>query len=779
MGSRCCPRMLSCLIARQAATLLPIAIMLFGSALWAQVVQGTLDSVNSATCEAAGWARDPTNPNPIQVSLYRDGDNTSGTLIATFVASLLRTDLPYPDQDHGFDQIFATNPLLADGKSHTIYAYGITAAGATGPLNGNGKTIQCASIGTQTSTNVMDYGANGNGVTDDSDAIQAAIDDTLPGGTVLIPSGTYMLGTGHYTLNYGQTIDGVSSEQYALRLWKDVTLEGEGRTSILKLMPVRLGIGFYLADNILVQKLVFDGNGAQRLQINPATGISYGWPRGLIVSALWAGSDQNAGQKIFSDSEFRYGLEDGVGGLPAPGLTVQGCYIHENGASAFEPAAQSTGGGAAISLDGQSDQAATDNIVVGNTFGPVVGFGTVGANISYNVTLGNCGPGIALGGVAEENPPSRPDSGFAVSHNWVERNGTACIQPGLLIWGGQNGTITDNYIWSNVSYTGILFADKGAGWPASINWSVQNNSIQYNQSTGVDITLRSSGITLDNNQLSNNGSSLSSQVYIDPSILSGVNANWQSANTLSYTPPPSNPATPAIASVVNAASEQKGGISPGEVLVIYGSNLGPSILASAAPNSDGRYERILANTRVLFDGVPGAMLYTSAGQVALIAPYYLYWKDSTNVQVEYNGVKSSSVTVAIQQSQPAIFSQNSSGSGPGAILNQDYSINSASNPAARASVVILYATGEGQTDPAGTDGLTANTTLPQPRLPVSVTIAGINANVLYAGAAPTFVAGALQVNVEVPSNAPPGSSVPVQLTIGGVSSPAGVTVSLR
>ena len=748
--------------------------------LQAQIVQGTLDVVTSSTCEIAGWARDPLNTSPIRVSIYRDGDVSSGTLIATFLASLLRTDLPYPDQDHGFDQTFVTNPLLADGKSHAVYAYSVTAGGAARPLSGNGKTIQCASIGSTMTSNVMDYGATGNGVTDDSNAMQAAIDDTLPGGTVLIPAGTYMLGTGHYTLNYGQTIHGVSSELYALKLWKNVTLQGEGRSSILKLMPIRLGVGFFLADNILVEKLVFDGNGAERFQINPATGITYDWPQGLIVSGLWSGSNQNEGSKVFRDSEFRYALEDATGGLPAPGLTVEGCYIHNNGASAFDQRSQSHGGGVAVSLNGGSNQLARDNIVIGNSSGPRVGFGSVGTTISYNVTLGNCGPGLTLGG-AEDNPPPQPESGFSVSHNWVEGNGETCAQPGLLIWGGQNGAVTSNYVFANAPYAGVLFADKGTGWPASINWNVQGNVIQYNQSTGMDITMRSSGIVVQGNEILNNGTSLASQVYIDPNDSGGVNPEWVTANTISYTSPSVNPSTPAItaAGIVGAASEQPGGISPGEILAIYGSNLGPANLVSAAPNSDGRFERILSGTRVLFDGVPGTMLYTSIGQLAVIAPYYLYWKDSTSVQVEYNGIKSNPVIMPIQQSQPAVFTLNASGKGPGAILNQDNSINSAGNPAARSSVVILYATGQGQTDPAGVDGLLANSTYPQPRLPVSVTIGGIAANVLYAGAAPTLIAGAMQINVSVPATALVGPAVPVQVTVGNVASLPGVTLAVN
>ncbi len=342
-----------------------LALTLISGVLRAQVVQGTLDKTTSSTCEAAGWARDPTNPNPIQVSLYKDADATSGTLIATFVADQLRTDLPFPDQNHGFDQVFALNPVLADGKTHAIYAYGVTASGASGPLNGNGMTIQCTSIGSTMSANIRDYGAKGDGITDDSNAIQAALDDTLPGGTVFVPGGTYMLGTGHYFFSYGQPMSGVSGESYALKLSKEVTFQGEGRTSILKLMPVRLGIGYFLDGNFLVEKMVFDGNNGARFLVDPTTGMPYPWPLGNIVDALWNGSNDNndSGSKVFRDCEFRNALEDGTGRG-----SVQNSYIHNNGGFAVDPSLQNQDGGVAISIN-FSNQSATDNVIVGNTNG--------------------------------------------------------------------------------------------------------------------------------------------------------------------------------------------------------------------------------------------------------------------------------------------------------------------------------------------------------------------------------------------------------------------------
>ena len=128
---------------------------------------------------------------------------------------------------------------------------------------------------------------------------------------------------------------------------------------------------------------------------------------------------------------------------------------------------------------------------------------------------------------------------------------------------------------------------------------------------------------------------------------------------------------------------------------------------------------------------------------------------------------------------PGIFTVNSTGIGPGAILNENATLNAPNNAAARNSVVVIYATGEGQTAPSGVDGLVTGTVLRHPTLPVRVTIGGQDAEVLYAGAAPGLVSGVLQVNARVPAEVGPGGAVAVVVTVGGVSSQAGVTLGVR
>jgi uncharacterized protein (TIGR03437 family) len=122
---------------------------------------------------------------------------------------------------------------------------------------------------------------------------------------------------------------------------------------------------------------------------------------------------------------------------------------------------------------------------------------------------------------------------------------------------------------------------------------------------------------------------------------------------------------------------------------------------------------------------------------------------------------------------------DSTGKGQAAAVNQDGSINTASTPAKVGDVVSLYATGEGQTTPSGVDGKPAAVPLPQPSLPVSVTIGGQTVKPQYAGGAPGEVAGVMQINVQIPSGIQAGNAVPVVVQVGSVSSQPGVTIAVR
>jgi uncharacterized protein (TIGR03437 family) len=179
---------------------------------------------------------------------------------------------------------------------------------------------------------------------------------------------------------------------------------------------------------------------------------------------------------------------------------------------------------------------------------------------------------------------------------------------------------------------------------------------------------------------------------------------------------------------------------------------------------------------VLFDGTPSPLIYVSATQVSAIVPYALDGRVSTQIQVEYQGVQSAPIAVRIAGSAPGIFTLDQNGQG--AILNQDNSINSSTNGAAAGSIISIYATGDGAVVPQGVDGVIIGATLPMPRLPVTVTIGGQPADILYAGSAPGLPAGALQVNARIPSGTASGTT-PIVLKVGDASSQSGVTVAIQ
>jgi uncharacterized protein (TIGR03437 family) len=231
---------------------------------------------------------------------------------------------------------------------------------------------------------------------------------------------------------------------------------------------------------------------------------------------------------------------------------------------------------------------------------------------------------------------------------------------------------------------------------------------------------------------------------------------------------------------VNAAGYQGGGVSPGEIIVIFGSFPGPTKIASLELNSQGNVSTNLSGMEVSFDGIEAPMIYALAGQVSCVVPYEVAGKTSTMVQVSYEGQLSNSVAMPVAAAVPGIFTANASGSGQGAIINEDGTVNSATNPAALGSIVEVYATGEGQTNPAGVDGKPDSPPLPQPvTQPVTATVGGVAASVKYAGGVSGLVAGVLQVNVQIPQGISTGSAIPIVLSIGGTTSQSNVTVAIH
>jgi uncharacterized protein (TIGR03437 family) len=234
----------------------------------------------------------------------------------------------------------------------------------------------------------------------------------------------------------------------------------------------------------------------------------------------------------------------------------------------------------------------------------------------------------------------------------------------------------------------------------------------------------------------------------------------------------------AITAVASGASSTSGPIAPGEIIVLYGLGLGPAQLVQSHVGSSGLYDCQLAGTTVQVNGACAPIIYTSASQVAAIVPYATSGSTAL-VTTTFQGQTTATVSVSVAPSAPGLFTLDSTGKGPGACVNQDGSINTASTPAKIGDVISCYATGEGQTTPSGVDGKPAAIPLPQPNLPVNVTIGGLMVKPQYAGGAPGEVAGVMQINVQIPSGTQTGNAVPISIQVGSVSSQPGVTITVR
>ena len=249
-------------------------------------------------------------------------------------------------------------------------------------------------------------------------------------------------------------------------------------------------------------------------------------------------------------------------------------------------------------------------------------------------------------------------------------------------------------------------------------------------------------------------------------------------------PAGATPTTPvAVDFVHNAASDLFLGIAPGEIVTVKGSGLGPAQLVSFQAGADGFYPTQLSGTSVQFNGVAAPMLYTSATQVAAVVPWGVTGP-SAQVIVTYQGQASVPATIQVFPSAPGLFTLDGSGTGQAAAINQDGTINGASNPAPIGSVISLYATGGGQTLPAGVDGQVSAFPLAAQALPVQVSIGQqfllSTAQLQYAGPAPGEIAGLMQINVPLPPGLKTGSAVPISIVGAPLSiSQSNVTIAVR
>jgi uncharacterized protein (TIGR03437 family) len=232
------------------------------------------------------------------------------------------------------------------------------------------------------------------------------------------------------------------------------------------------------------------------------------------------------------------------------------------------------------------------------------------------------------------------------------------------------------------------------------------------------------------------------------------------------------PAGSELRSVVNAATlfggyawPATGAVAPGEVVSLFGHGFG-------------------SKPMVNFDQLPAPILYASDCQINAVVPFSItaglpstsppFSRSSTSVSVLSGDQTIGPMQLPVVAAVPGVFTMDATGTGQAAVINQDGTVNGPSNPAPRGSTVAVYMTGTGTLTPPIADGSVGPSSppFPAPVQTITAQIGPLPALVVFAGQAPTLIAGATQVNVQVPLDAPTGTTTPITIAAGEYSSGA-------
>jgi trimeric autotransporter adhesin len=197
-----------------------------------------------------------------------------------------------------------------------------------------------------------------------------------------------------------------------------------------------------------------------------------------------------------------------------------------------------------------------------------------------------------------------------------------------------------------------------------------------------------------------------------------------------------------LVSAVDAATLLPGPIAPGMLVDLVGTGLTPAQSSTV---------------QVSVNLIPAMILSITGAAVLIQAPPQLSG-NSAQIEIVSQGTAIAQFSVDLVASAPALFITPS---GQALANNADGSLNSITNPAPRGSVVAFYGTGQG----------VAN-------LPVSATIGGYPAQVLYSGPVAGYP-GLWQINVQIPAGYLAPGDLGAVITVGSASTQAGVLIAVN
>jgi uncharacterized protein (TIGR03437 family) len=215
-----------------------------------------------------------------------------------------------------------------------------------------------------------------------------------------------------------------------------------------------------------------------------------------------------------------------------------------------------------------------------------------------------------------------------------------------------------------------------------------------------------------------------------------------------------------LACVGNAASYVAGPVAPGEIATLFGNALGPLQGVQTDATAQSPFPKQAVGVEVTFDGTPAPLLWVQASQINVVVPWSVAGP-TTRICATYNPpltnvISTTCLTWPVAQTAPGVFTTDGIHA---AAMNQDETVNSASNPAPTGSIVSVFATGLGLIAPPQADGSLVELPLPANVLPLLLQppCAGqvclpLAFPVLYGGPAPFLIAGASQINFQAISS---------------------------
>lgn len=383
------------------------------------------------------------------------------------------------------------------------------------------------------------------------------------------------------------------------------------------------------------------------------------------------------------------------------------------------------------------------------------------SNVFHDITPGNNIVPCAVG-----SPDCNTGSyGYSAGPNYDQASGVGSPDANNFVHQWSSAKPTVSAVVLSINQNPIF--QVGGNWPFKLTVAEEAgvgstltgltiNGTTYNVATTFGTT------TLPPNGVASSGNLSLSGLPVPTNViftLTGVDADgnsWSVQMSSSFV----GPQIPlAVGGASNAASSQQT-YAPGMLLSVYGTALGDFAQ--------------LAATTPLPEYLAGFEAWIIVGGQMVMAPLYYVSPGQVNLQIPYEAPTGQITLNLGNPYQNITYTLNIAQTAPGIFMSSGF-VSAPFSSASPGAITTLFITGEGQVQPSLATGTspasgTPLTQLPQPVLPVTVTVAGQQAAIKFIGI-PSGLVGVTQIDYEVPSGVSAGVQS-VVVTVGGVPSPA-------